>query len=44
MWIPGKVFPVDIRKHLADEHQLEASDNLSVKELSELHERLHRKE
>jgi len=42
MWIPGKVFPEDLKTHLREHHQFEAPDHLSDKELDELHQNLHK--
>jgi len=41
MWTPGAVAPEDIKKHLTDKHQFEASDDLSPEELEKLHRKLH---
>ena len=39
-----EVAPEDIKKHLADKHQFEASDYLSSEELEKLHRKLHEKD
>lgn len=41
MWVPGAVVPEDIKKHLAEYHQFEAPEEMSAKELDELHKKLH---
>lgn len=41
---PAKVTPDDIKKHLAEKHQFEADNSLSLKELEDLHRRLHEDE
>jgi hypothetical protein len=39
--VPADITPEELKKHLADKHQFEADDSLSIGELSKLHKRLH---
>lgn len=41
---PGKPTSDDIKKHLANKHQFEADETLSLQELENLHRRLHENE